>query len=199
MAELIITFVGVEPRIQVHPWTYERDMLAPEATTISVLPGVSPVREALVARKAFAEQELDAWTEHPLSALIYPGVEKDDSPGPPLELRNQMAERLVEHAQAALAAEAEATIERHPAAFGAVLVVPTSPDVSLAFAIAGAWPCEILEVDRIDRVRRTADVVQTVGRPTLLVASDITTLYRSIVESMNPDSSGAQHVDTGTA
>jgi hypothetical protein len=73
MAEIIVTLDGSqsEPLIRIHPWIYDLSSTdaAPSPTRVKVLPGVSPVRQALVTRRALAEQELHGWEKVSLQRI----------------------------------------------------------------------------------------------------------------------------------
>ena len=65
MAEIIVTTEGSHetPIFRLHPWQYDlsSETSAPSPMRIKVLSGCSPVRDALVMRQEFPEQDLRAW------------------------------------------------------------------------------------------------------------------------------------------
>ena len=72
MAEIIVTTEGLQhrPVVRLHPWFYDLSVEgdpAPMATKI--LPGCSPIRQALIARGNLPEQSLRAWETVPLDRV----------------------------------------------------------------------------------------------------------------------------------
>ena len=73
MIEAIATLDGGhdDPTIRIHPWIYNLSSQdrEPIPLLVKVLPGVSPVRQALVARRALPEQQFSAWEQVPLGRI----------------------------------------------------------------------------------------------------------------------------------
>jgi hypothetical protein len=73
MAEIIVTLDDNRdnPAIRIHPWLYDlsgQDS-EPLPLPIKVLPGLSPIRQALIAARALPEQEFLAWEKIPLDRI----------------------------------------------------------------------------------------------------------------------------------
>jgi hypothetical protein len=72
MVEIIVTTEGSEnaPTVRIHPWFYDLSLEdGPVAMNVTVLAGCSPIRQTLLTRGAFPEQELKAWEQMPLDRL----------------------------------------------------------------------------------------------------------------------------------
>ena len=162
MAEVIVTTEGsrTEPIVRIHAWRYDLSCEgAPSPLAVTVLPGCSPVRHALIARQEFPEQALREWEGVPLARVRI----GDDAHSPPLQppagIDAATRERTLTHLIAALEDASGGEIEQHAAAFGHILVAPLEGTQHLAFAIEGAWPMRVLEVHRMDRAAGTTDVI----------------------------------------
>ncbi len=164
MAEVIITTEGSqdEPVARVHAWFYdlsgEED---PSMLNVRVLPGCSPVRQALVARGELPEQSLSVWQDVPLARIRI-----GDEPQPPTLEREAdvdatTRERTLGHLANALKQASGAPIEQHTTAFGHILVAKLDEPHHLAFAIDEKWPMSVLEVHRLDRSAGTAEPIST--------------------------------------
>ena len=174
MSEIIVTLEDArnEPRIRIHPWLYDfsTDETQPFRSQIKVLPGVSPVREALLATGALQEQELFAWNRIALQRVR---LSADDTP-PRLEPKQDVdtttRETMLSHLTEALQEASGSPVEFHSTGFGCVLVAKLHEPHYLALALGTAWPMAILEVHRLNRETGTTDVIAV---PSGLVALDI--------------------------
>ena len=173
MAEIIVTTEGSqhEPVVRVHTWVYDlsgRD--EPTALRVKVLPGCSPVRQALITRGEFPEQSMRAWEDMPLLR-----VRIGDEPHPPAlegqaDVDATTRERTLGHLADALKQASGAPVEQHATAFGHILVAKLEEPHHLAFAIDRKWPMSVLEVHRLDRSTGTAEPISTRDG---LVVSDV--------------------------
>lgn len=164
MAEIIITTEGSqhEPVVRVHAWVYDLSVEdEPTALRVRVLPGCSPVRQALMTRGEFPEQSLRAWEDMPLERVRI----GDESHLPALEGQADVdamtRERTMAHLADALKRASGAPIEQHATAFGHILVAKLEEPHHLAFAIDRKWPMSVLEVHRLDRNAGTAEPIST--------------------------------------
>jgi hypothetical protein len=164
MAEIIVTTEGSqhEPIVRVHPWFYDLSVEGePTALHMNVLPGCSPIRQALIAQGKFPEQSLRAWEVVPLQRVRL----SDHSGPPPLEKQADVdattRERTLTHLAEALKQASGDPIEQHATAFGYILVAKIEEPHHLAFAIDGKWPMSVLEVHRLDRNAGTATPIST--------------------------------------
>ena len=173
MAEMIVTTEGShhEPIVRAHPWFYDLSAEGePTALRVKVLPGCSPIRQALVARGKFLEQSLRAWEDVPLQRVRL----SDQSDPPSLEKQADVdattRERTLSHLAEALKQASGGPIEQHATAFGHILVARIEEPHHLAFAIDGKWPMSVLEVHRLDRNAGTTTPIST---PDGLIAPDV--------------------------
>lgn len=173
MAEIIVTTEGAQqsPTVRIHPWFYDLAVEGePIAMNARVLAGCSPVRQALLARSSFPEQDLRAWESVPLErvrvgeSLQPPNLEKAP------EVDTTTRDRTLAHLAAALTEASGEPVEQHKTAFGQILVAKLEGQRHLAFAIDGKWPLSVLEVHRINRDEGTTEVVDA---PAGLVAADV--------------------------
>jgi transcriptional regulator with XRE-family HTH domain len=174
MAEIIVTLEDTrdEPTIRIHPWLYDlsTERTGPLPMRLRVLPGVSPIRQALIARKALPEQELFAWEKISLSRIR---VGSETTP-PTLEAVSDIdpttREKTLSHLVDALEKASGETVEQHPTGFGTIIVARLKGPEYLAFALGAAWPMPVLDVHRMNR---TSGTTQPLRKPAGLVAADI--------------------------
>ena len=194
MLEIIVTLEEgrQEPVVRIHPWIYDlpSDDAEPYPLRIKVLSGISPVRQALLARRVLSEQELFAWEKISLNRIRI----GTDSAAPTLEPASEVdpttRERTLSHLAEALRDASGDAVEVHGTAFGCVIVANLNETQSLGFALGAAWPMPILEVHRIDRAAGTTAPISV---PSGLVAPDI----RAILEVFKAHNQrGSSHVDS---
>lgn len=174
MAEIIVTLEEgrQEPIVRIHPWIYDlpTDETEPHPLRIKVLPGISPVRQALLARRVLPEQELFAWEKITLNRIRV----GSDSAAPTLESASEVdattRERTLSHLAEALREASGDAVEVHGTGFGCVMVANLTDTKCLGFALGSIWPMPVLEVHRIDRA---AGTTAPVSAPNGLVAADI--------------------------
>lgn len=200
MSEVIVTFDGNgrdTPIVRVHPWVYPNIEQAadPVVATFAVVPGVSPVREALITRGALPEQELDSWREIPPARVRAGNDGEPLSPSAKAPTLSLIGDRVLEHARRALEGASGGGVEHYSTLFGLILTVPVDESRLLGIAVAATWPYEILEVHWIDRRRRAATPLTVATPRTALVPEDLVALYR---EARNLKY-GAADVDDGPA
>ncbi|MEQ1929525.1 MAG: hypothetical protein ABL957_03200 [Parvularculaceae bacterium] len=185
MAEVIVTTEGsrTEPTVRIHAWRYDLSLEgAPSPLAVTVLPGCSPVRHALIARRDFTEQAFREWEAVPLGRVR---IGDDAAPPrlqPPAGIDTVTRQQTLAHLITALKDAGGGEIEQHAAAFGHILVVPLKGSQHLAFAIDGAWPMNVLEVHRLDREAGTTEVVDA---PNGLSAPDVAGIV-AVLRSAKP-------------
>jgi len=192
MAEIIVTLEEGrrEPIVRVHPWIYDlpNEDTEPYPLRIKVLPGISPVRQALMARRVLPEQELFAWEKISLSRIRV----GSDSAAPTLEPASEAdpttQQRTLSHLAEALRETSGDAVEVHGTGFGCVMVANLSETQCLGFALGATWPMPLLEVHRIDRSTGTTAPIAV---PTGLVAPDI----KAIVDIFKGQQGGSSNVD----
>ena len=140
---------------------------------------MSPVREALLARRALPEQELFAWEKVPLTRIR---IGTDTTP-PALEPSRDVdtitRERALAHLAEALSEASGHPVEQHATGFGCALVARLDEPYYLAFALNAPWPMTVLEVHRLNRESGTNELVASPSRLPGLDVVGILDLYRA--------------------
>lgn len=174
MTEVIVTLEESrgEPTIRIHPWIYDfsSEDSGPFPAQIKVLPGLSPVREALLARRALPDQELFAWEKVSLQRIR---VGTDSIPPilePTRDVDSATRERTLAHLEEALQQASGSPVEHHSTGFGSVLVAQLEEPHHVAFALGAAWPMPVLEVHQMDR---RAGTTEPLPAPRGLVGLDV--------------------------
>ena len=195
MVEIIVTLEdgSGEPTVRIHPWIYD---LAgthnePAPLAVKVLPGLSPIRQALLSGGALPEQDLAAWERFPLhririgtedaSPLMQAGVDMD----------TVTRERVVSRLNAALRNVSGEPVEHHSTAFGCILVATLRGPYHLAFALGAAWPMPVLEVHCLNRDDGSTGIVEA---PAGLTAPDIEGVVE-VFRAAKVAEEGTPHVD----
>lgn len=204
MFEIIATLEPVdrapEPIVRLHPWAYwiqdGQAELAP--ARLDVAPGVSPIREALVARGVLPEQDFGSWSEVPVTR-IRAGADSDPLvPSGPAVVEPAITHRALASASEALVRASGGPVERHVTPFGWVLAAPVDEWRFVGIAVGRRWPHEILEVDWIDRRRQTSKPLALELPASILTPESLGGVYqraRDLVESEGVSSD----VDDGAA
>ena len=182
MAEIIVTTEGLqhEPIVRVHTWFYDLSGEdEPTTLRVRVLPGCSPVRQALIACGELAEQSLSAWEAVPLARVRI----GDELQPPTLEREADVdattRERTLGHLADALKQASGAPIEQHATAFGHTVVAKLEEPHHLAFAIDRKWPMSVLEVHRLDRNAGTAEPISTRDGLVVLDVAGLVEVFRA--------------------
>jgi len=173
MAEIIVTTEGAQqqPIVRLHPWFYDLAVEGnPTAMAVTVLPGCSPIRQALITQGKLPEQSLRAWESVPLDRVRIGGDARPPVPDKALEVDATTRERTLVHLAEALTQASGEPIEQHVTAFGHIIVAKLEGHHYLAFAIEGTWPMTVLEVHRLNRDDGTTEVIST---PDGLTAPDV--------------------------
>lgn len=195
MAEIIVTLDDRpgEPTVRIHPWVY--DLSGSDTTSlplrVKVLPGLSPIRQALIALRALPDQELHAWEKTSLQRIRI----GTDTTQPPLEpafdVDSSTRERVLAQLVDALSKESGEPIEQHTTGFGSILVTKLQDSQYLAFALGSAWPMLVLEVHRMNRTDGTTEPVKA---PHGLTALNIPTILE-VFRTYNTPPKGFRDVD----
>lgn len=174
MSEMIVTLEESqgEPTVRIHPWGYDLSGAnsEPLPMDIRVLPGLSPVREALLARHALPEQELFAWEKVSLQRIRIGSEATAPVTGPFADVDAATREKALAHLAEALQEASGAPVEQHSTGFGCVLVAKLDEPHYLAFAVGAPWPMAVLEVHRLNR---EAGTTEPISKPSGLVALDV--------------------------
>lgn len=196
MAEIIVTLEDArgEPFVRIHPWLYDLTLRSdgPLPLRLKVLPGLSPIRQALIARKVLPEQDLSAWEKVALqririgSEVVPPALEAAS------DVDSATRERVLTQLAAALQSESGDEVEHHVIGFGSILVARLKGAEYLAFALGSAWPMAVLDIHRMNR---TAGTTEPLKKSTNLVAADIPGIVK-VYQSAKADNEAGRHVDT---
>jgi hypothetical protein len=170
----IVTLEGTrgEPFVRIHPWLYDLSARndGPLPLRLKVLPGMSPIRQALISRKSLPEQDLAAWDKVPLRRIR---VGSEVAP-PALEALSEVdpltREKTLTHLAEALQGESGDEVEQHITGFGSILVARLKGAEYLAFALSAAWPMTVLDIHRMNR---TSGTTEPQKKPTNLAATDV--------------------------
>lgn len=195
MAEIIVTLedTKTETIIRIHPWIYDLATSSndPFPVRVKVLPGISPIRQALMTRRAMPEQTLHAWESIKLNRIR---LGADQSP-PTLELAAEVdsttRERTLNQLAEALSAASGSPVEQHSTGFGSIIVAKLAEPHYLAFALGAAWPMPVLEVHRMNRDSGSSE---TIDAPTDVTAPDISRVLE-IFSCAKGKEAGDKHVE----
>jgi transcriptional regulator with XRE-family HTH domain len=174
MTEIIVTLEDTrgEPIVRIHPWLYDlsSDDSGPQPLNIKVLPGISPIRQALLARRVLPEQEFFAWEKISLQRIRVGSGAAPPVPEPISDVDTVTREKTLAHLADALRQASGSPVEQHSTGFGSVLVAKLRRTQYLGFALSAAWPMNVLDVHRLNR---TDGSTESINAPAGLVAADI--------------------------
>lgn len=192
MAEIIVTLDESPGQsiVRIHPWLYDSlgSNEKPIGLGVKVLPGVSPVREALIGRGDLREQDFGAWQKVRLDQIRIGAAPVAPTLEPMRTVDATTRELSLAHFAQALQKASGASVEKHTTGFGSILVASIGGSQHLAYAVSATWPLAILEVHRMDRDTGTTVPLRM---PTDLTALDIPramSLYASAVSAHRGDS-----------
>lgn len=195
MTEIIVTLDDSrgEPIIRIHPWIYDLscDDNAPVPLRVRLLPGISPVRQALLARRTLPEQDLHAWEKISLQRIR---IGSDATP-PVVEASSDVdsitRERTLTQVAQALQTASGSDVEHHTTGFGFILVAKLEEPFYLAFALGSAWPMPVLEVHRMNRADGSTEATKTRAGLTVLDMPGILDVFQAARMTMK----GSPHVE----
>lgn len=195
MSEIIVTLEDTrgEPLVRIHPWLYDLSARSdgPMPLRLKVLPGLSPIRQALISRKAFPEQNFSMW-EKVQTHRIRIGSEVA---APTLEATSDVdsvtREKTLMQLAEALQSESGDDIEHHITGFGSILVARLKGEEYLAFALDTAWPMTVLDIHRMNRATGTTESLK---KSVHLAATNIPGIIR-VFQSAKEGREGNEHVD----
>lgn len=195
MAEIIVTLDDGrdEPVVRIHPWIYDlsgRDS-NPAPLRVRVLPGLSPIRQALLTRRVLAEQEFHAWEKISLQRIR---IGNENAP-PPVETASDVdsttRERILAQLGEVLQEASGDAVEHHATGFGSILVAKIAEPYYFALALGSAWPMPVLEVHRLNRADGST---VPFNAPSNLVAADTAGILE-VYREMRLGEKGTQHVE----
>jgi transcriptional regulator with XRE-family HTH domain len=179
MAEIIVTLENTrgEPFVRIHPWLYDLSMRndGPLPLRLKVLPGLSPIRQALITRNVLPEQNLSGWEKVPLQRLRIGSDVAAPALEAPSEVDSATRERVLQQLAEALQNESGDDVEHHITGFGSILVTRLKGAEYLAFALGAAWPMAVLDVHCMNRMSGTTEPLK---KSVNLVAADIPGIVR---------------------
>ena len=173
MAEIIVTLEDTrsEPLVRIHPWLYDLSArTGPQPLRLKVLPGMSPIRQALITRRVLPEQNFSAWEKVPtqrirIGAEVSPAALETAS-----DVDSATREKILSQLADALQKESGDEVEHHVTGFGSILVAHLRDAEHLAVAIAAAWPMAVLDIHLMNR---TSGTTEPLKKHVNLVAADI--------------------------
>ena len=174
MAEIIVTLEDTrgEPIIRIHPWMYDTSTAksGPLPLRLKVLPGLSPIRQALLARRALPEQELFAWEKISLQRIRIGAEAAPPTLEAPSDVDSTTREKTLSHLAEALGKISGDDVEHHSTGFGSIMVAKLRGSDYIAFALGSSWPIPVLDVHRMNRASGST---QPLRKPVGIVAADI--------------------------
>jgi transcriptional regulator with XRE-family HTH domain len=183
MVEIIVTLedTKAETIIRIHPWMYDLSTLSsdPFPVRIKVLPGLSPIRQALMTRRSLPEQTLHAWEKVPLNRIR---VGTDPTPPalePAAEVDSTTRERTLHQLAEALSEASGSAVEQHSTGFGSIIVAKLADPHYLAFALGGAWPMPVLDVHRMNRDTGSSESIHAPADVTAPDISRVLEIFRA--------------------
>lgn len=195
MTEIIVTLEEGrdEPLVRIHPWIYDlrSDDRGPYPLRVRVLPGVSPIRQALLAGRVLPEQELFAWQKITLNRIRIGTDSAAPTLEPAAEVDPTTRERTLSHLGEALREASGDPVELHGTGFGCVLVANLDERHCVGFALGASWPMPVLEVHQIDR---SAGSTEPIPVPSGLVAPDIKGIL-DVFKAQRENKKGPGNVD----
>jgi len=164
MAEIIVTTDDVrgDPVVRIHPWFYDlsSDGSGPFPMQVKVLPGLSPVRQALLTRRVLPEQKLFEWEGFSLEKIRLGSDATPPVLEPARDVDTITRERTLLHLAQALQGESGDSVEHHLTGFGSIVVAKLKGQHYVAFALGAAWPMPVLEIHRLNRDAGTTDLIE---------------------------------------
>jgi len=127
--------------------------------SITIIKGISPIREALLASSSLIEQNLVLFSSFPIQhiiASVEPHIFIDN---PTDHLSKHVGDRILSRALLELENYSSKKIEFYQKPFGYILVVPVDENTNVAFAVDKIWPYKVLQVDWIDRSGNKAEEI----------------------------------------
>jgi hypothetical protein len=183
MIEIIVTLEDGrgEPTIRIHPWIYD---LAgtdnePVPLAVKVLPGLSPIRQALLSSRALPEQDLALWEKVPLHRIRIGSDDISPILQASIDVDAATREKTLSHLAAALQVASGESVEHHSTGFGCVLVARLRGPYHLAFALGAPWPMPVLEVHRLNRDNGSTDVIAAPANLTAPNVEGIVEIFRT--------------------
>lgn len=195
MVEIIVTLEDGrgEPTIRIHSWIYDLAGADNEPTplAVKVLPGLSPIRQALLSGRTLPEQDLAVWERLPLHRIRIGTEEASPVVQAHVEVDKPTCEKAVSHLTTALRNVSGEPVEHHSTGFGCILVARLRGPYHLAFALGAAWPLPVLEIHRLNRDEGSTCIV---AAPTNLTAPDIEGVVE-VFRAAKAVEEGTPHVD----
>jgi transcriptional regulator with XRE-family HTH domain len=191
MAEIVVTLDDSrgEPVVRIHPWIYDLSSGedSPSPLRAKVLPGLSPIRHALLARKTLPEQNLRAWEKIPLERIRIGSDATPPNVEPASDVDSATRERTLAQVAEALQNASGSAVEDHATGFGRILVAKLEEPYYLGFALGSAWPMPVLEVHRMNRADGSTQAIEA---PADLIALDVPGILEVLARAR-----GSGHVD----
>lgn len=187
MAEFIVTFSHDYQNtkdIHIHSYLYA-DFPDAVGTKISltIIKGISPIREALLATSSLIEQNLGSFSQFPIQHVISSIETQTIIVNPTDCLSKHIGDKILANALAELEESTSKKIEFYQKPFGHILVIPVDGDTNVAFAIDKYWPYKVLQVDWIDRsCNKAEEIPLPIDTASLISIKGMKDIYSKIKE-----------------
>jgi hypothetical protein len=187
MAELIVTFTHdyhTTKNIHIHSYLYA-DFPHVVCTEISltIIKGISPIREALIASSSLMEQNLGLFSSFPIQRIIASLETNIFVDNPTGRLEKHVGDRILSNALLELGNYSSKKIEFYQKPFGCILVIPIDENTNVAFAVDKKWPYKVLQIDWIDRsCNKAEEILLPIDTASLINIKGMKDIYLKIKE-----------------
>ena len=151
--------------------------------SITIIKGISPIREALLASSSLIEQNLGSFSSFPIQHIIA-SIETQTFIVNPMDLLSKhVGDKVLANALAELEESSSKKIEFYQKPFGYILVIPVDENNNVAFAVENKWPYKILQVDWIDRsCNKAEEIPLPTDTASLINTKEMKDIYMKIKE-----------------
>lgn len=187
MAEIIVTLPHDYHNtrgIRIHSYLYENfpDTVCTKIS-ITIIKGISPIREALIASSSLMEQKLESFFLFPIKHINASVTTSVFDENPTDYLSNKVGNKILSNALLELENYSSKKIEFYQKPFGYILVVPVDENTNVAFAVDKIWPYKVLQVDWIDRsCNKAEEIPLSTDTASLINTKGMKDIYMKIKE-----------------
>jgi hypothetical protein len=187
MAEIIVTFPNHYHRnkqVNIHSYLY---VAFPNAIctniSLTVIKGISPIREALLSSTSLAEQNLGSFSSFPIQQIVAQIDSRQLINDPMNVFLSHVGNRILSNALAELERYSSKKIEYYQKSFGYILVIPIDENTNVAFAIDKYWPYKVLQADWIDRsCGKAEEIPLPIDTASLINIQGMNDIYSKIIK-----------------
>ena len=186
MAEIIVTFPHNHNKrcIRIHSYLYENfpDNVC-NKISITIIKGISPIREALLASSSLMEQNLGSFSSFPIQHIIASIETRIFVDDPTDRLTKHVGDRILSNALLELEKYSSKKIEFYKKPFGCIMVIPVDENTNVAFAVDKKWPHRVLQADWIDRsCGKAEEITLPIDTASLINIKGMKDIYSKIKE-----------------